>query len=367
MNASAHSTKLADSAVSLHRAGRWFLTSGIQEQGGGVARFYRADLAANRAISTEITGYAASTLMVLHTATGDAEYLERARHTARFLAAEAWDTATANYPFEYGPGAEPFFYFFDCGIIVRGLLAVWRVTREPALLARAIEAGDAMLRDFENSIDIDPILTFPDKQPVARDWRWSRSSDCYQLKSALAWRDLGVITGEARFTAAFRRHLERSLATYTDFLPGNANPERVMDRLHPFAYFLESLVCCLSDPGIDKERCSLALADGIGQLAHYLHEIAPVFARSDVYAQLLRVRLWAAATVPLDRKAASQEAAALAKFQLTSPDPRIDGAFTFGTRHGEVIPHINPVSTGFAVQALSMWHSGALPPTVSLV
>ena len=67
---------------SLERAGGWFLESGIQEPNGGVARFYRADLGRNRAISTEITGYAASALMYLHSATGDPAYLARARHTA---------------------------------------------------------------------------------------------------------------------------------------------------------------------------------------------------------------------------------------------------------------------------------------------
>ncbi len=72
-------------AYSPARAGKWFLHSGIQEQSGGVARFYRAEIQQNRAVSTEITGYAASALMVLLDITGDEEYLDRARLTADFL------------------------------------------------------------------------------------------------------------------------------------------------------------------------------------------------------------------------------------------------------------------------------------------
>lgn len=347
---------------SLVRAGGWFLASGIQEPGGGVARFYRADLGRNRAVSTEITGYTVSALMYLHRVTGEAVFLDRARRAARFLAEDAWDAKAQNFPFEHGPGAESMLYFFDCGIIVRGLLAVWRETGDESLLQRAVDCGHAMIRDFDTGAEIHPILTLPDKTPLTRDWRWSRSPGCYQLKSALAWRDLAAITGEAEFRSAFDRHLERSLSDYSNFLPGNPDSERVMDRLHAFCYFLESLLSYL-----DNERCALALADGIARVGRYLREISPVFARSDVHAQLLRVRLWASGTLPLDSDAARQEAEALAKFQMRSEDPRIDGGFSFGTRNGETIPHVNPVSTAFAVQALHMWSTRTLPPLGALI
>jgi hypothetical protein len=347
---------------SVERAGRWMLDSGIQEPNGGVARFYRADLGRNRAVSTEITGYATSAFMYLHSVTGDPVYLDRARHAAGFLVREAWDPSAGNFPFEHGPGAESMTYFFDCGIIVRGLLAVWRETREEFLLARAVDCGRAMIRDFETTSEIHPILTLPDKAPLARDWRWSRNPGCYQLKSALAWRELAAVTGEREFALAFDRHLERSLSDCGDFLPGAIQSERVMDRLHAFSYFLESLLHLLDD-----ERCALALADGIARVSRYLREISPVFARSDVYAQLLRVRLWASATLPLDSEAAKHEAEALARFQMRSDDPRIDGGFTFGTERGEMILHINPVSTAFALQALHMWHARVLPPLGALI
>ncbi len=347
---------------SLVRAGRWFLDSGIQEANGGVARFYRADLGRNRAVSTEITGYTASAMMYLHAATGEAAFLDRAHHATRFLAQDAWDSNAGNFPFEHGPGAESMLYFFDCGIIVRGLLSVWRETHDEFLRVRAVDCGRAMLRDFDTGNEIHPILALPGKTPIARDWRWSRNPGCYQLKAALAWRELAAITGEQEFARAFERHLDRALGDYGNFLPGNAESERVMDRLHAFCYFLESLLSQLDD-----ERCALALADGIARVSGYLRTISPVFARSDVYAQLLRVRLWAAGTLPLDTESARREAEALESFQMSSDDPRIDGGFSFGTQGGKMIPHINPVSTAFAVQALHMWHTRVLPPSGALI
>ena len=113
---------------------------------------------------------------------------------------------------------------------------------------------------------------------------------CYQLKSAMAWWDLFEVTGDERFRAPYEQVLETSLATYRDFLPGHPERHKVMDRLHAFSYFLEGLLPRASfDP-----RCAAALADGIDMVAHHLRDIAPEFARSDVFAQLLRARLYAA-------------------------------------------------------------------------
>ena len=147
-----------------------------------------------------------------------------------------------------------------------------------------------------------------------------------------------------------------------DFLPGSSQSERVMDHLHAFLYFLESLL-----PDIDHERCALALSDGIARVGRYLREISPLFARSDVYAQLLRVRLWASAAVPLDSDAAKQEAEALETFQMRSDDPRIDGGFAFGKRSGEGGALSNPVSTAFAQHAVHMWRAPVLPPAGTLL
>ena len=131
-----------------------------------MARYYRSDLLKNAAVSTEITGYAVSTLVFLHERTRDAEYLERAVRAARFLTRRAWDRSLGTFPFERGlNGAESggFAYFFDCGIIVRGLLAAWRATGEAEFRDTAIAAGRGMLTDF-CSEPVDPSDSRPPGQ-----------------------------------------------------------------------------------------------------------------------------------------------------------------------------------------------------------
>jgi len=337
----------------MDQAGAWFLQSGIQEACGGVARYYRSDLGANARISTEITGYAASLLVYLHRATGQAAYLEAARRAGRFLTRQAWDGAAATVPFEYAvDGSRPQAFFFDLGIIVRGLLALWRATGEREFLETAEACAASMARDFAAGEEFHPIVVLPEKRPVAREARWSRRPGCYQLKSALAWYELFEETGREEYRARYEQVLEFALRTQASFLPGETQPERIMDRLHAYCYFLEGLLPCAGRP-----ECSGALAEGIRRTAVLLDEIAPVFERSDVVAQLLRLRLLAAklAAVPLDAARATREAASIRDFQLEHQDPRVGGGFGFGRQGVELLPFVNPVSTAFSVQALRMW------------
>jgi hypothetical protein len=330
------------------RAGEWFLTSGIQELSGGVARYYRTDLERNAPVSTEITGYAASALAWLYGFTGDSRYLDRARAAARFLA-DTWNTAGGAMPFELTTPA--FSYFFDSGIIVRGLLAVWRATGDSTLLETAVAIGRHMAEDHAAGDGFHPILSLPSRQPIPRDpLRWSAAPGCYQLKSAMAWLELSCATSDAAFREHYDRVLDASLAGYTAFLPGHPDRLRVMDRLHAFAYFLEGLL-----PGAADDRCAAALRDGIDRLGRHLRDIGPDFERSDVYAQLLRVRILADRTgaVSLDRAAARLEAARLAEFQAH------DGGWNFGFQSGEWLPYRNPVSTAFALQALALFEGAA--------
>ena len=323
---------------SLVPAGQWLLNSGIQAQEGGVARYYRSDTERNNPISTEITGYSASAFTYLYLKTGQDVYRQCALNTTRFLIKCAWNPELQTFPFEY-PGLPPA-YFFDCGIIIRGLLAVWRLSGDHALLDAAVLAGRAMAKDFDAGQDFHPILELPAKRAAPRDARWSRSSECYQLKAALAWKELAEATGDRSFSVPYQSVLKMAIATHESFLPGSPDERLVMDRLHAYCYCLEAFLM----EGID-------VSGGIARVSHYLREIGPRVARSDVYAQLLRLQLLSG--IGLDDAAA--EARDLEKFQASHSDPRIDGGFYFGIGNGEFLPFVNPVSTAFGMQALQMW------------
>lgn len=339
------------SAVCL-RAGEWFLASGIQEPDGGVARYHLIAERRNARVSTEITGYAVSALLELHERSGDGRYLAAARKAGDFLC-RAWDASCSAMPFERpAREAEPLSYFFDNGIIARGLLRLWRATGAARYLDVARACAESMQRDFVNGSDIHPVVRLPSKEPVPRDGRWSRSSGCYQLKSALAWLELARLTGDARYGGAYERALGLALATHGSFLDGAPDDRARMDRLHAYCYFLEALLAHPEDP-----RCRDTLREGMARTSAELRRIRRHFERSDVNAQLLRVRLWADALgiERLDEAAAEDEAQRLAGFQMEDADRRLHGGFNFGSSGGAASNYANPVSTAFGFQALAMW------------
>ncbi|HUP04276.1 MAG TPA: hypothetical protein VMU19_09820 [Bryobacteraceae bacterium] len=334
------------------RAGRWLVQSGIQEAGGGVARYYRSDTARNHAVSTEITGYAVSAFVYLHTLAREPQYLEAALAAGRFLTGTAWDGAARALPFELDPPRRA--YFFDSGIVARGLLSAWRVTGEDEFLETAVAVGESMADAFAaGGGEYHPILELPEKIPAPREeCRWSTMPGCYQLKAAMAWHDLAEAGVGDRFSELYGQALDAALRTADGFLSGPQDPLRVMDRLHAFLYFLEGLL-----PRAGEERYAAVMRRGMTEVARLLREIAPRFERSDVHAQLLRLRLYAdwAGAAPLDREAAEWEAGKLAGFQIADSDPRIDGGFCFGRKDGASMPFVNPVSTAFGLQALALW------------
>lgn len=335
----------------LEQAYSWLLHSGIQEANGGVARYYLSDARKNAPISAEITGYVVSGLVHLHPYAAEHISFDPMLRSARYLACQAWCDSTSTMPFEHGSNLS---YFFDTGIIARGLLAAWSATGEQAYASRAREAALSLAFDFLGEGGFHPIVTLPDKQPLDYDSkRWSRAPGCYQLKAALAWKEIGDEFADANASRMFERALAVASANHQNFLPGVDEPERVMDRLHAYCYFLEGLL------GVgDRAEYRAILETGIGRVGGYLREIAPLFERSDVCAQLLRVRLIAHHLhgVALDKNAAAEEAARVASYQATSSDARIHGGFWFGRKGGgEMLPFVNPVSTIFCMQALALW------------
>jgi hypothetical protein len=329
----------------LERAGRWFLESGIQEAGGGVARYYRTDLGGNAPVSNEITGYAVSALVYLCEQTEDEAYYNAALRAARFLTRTAWDEASSTFPFEPGSNLG---YFFDTGIIVRGLLAAYRMSGDDEFRDRAHQAALSLAFDFLGDGVFHPVIELPEKQPLSHEPRWSRSPGCYQLKSALAWHDLN----DEHAAKLFEAVLAYSLGTHESFLASGDNQEKLMDRMHAYCYFLEALLAVSDRPEVRE-----ALAWGFARVAGMLRETAPIFERSDVGAQLLRARLIAhhQGAVQLDPVAAGEEASRVAAFQAVEKEPRVAGGFWFGSKGGLTLPYSNPVSTAFGMQALALW------------
>jgi hypothetical protein len=325
----------------------WYLESGIIEPGGGVARYHYADRGENAAVSHEITGYAVSSLLDLYQETGAEGALRQAVESGEYLANGAWHAGLGAMPYEaLDEEDRGQTYFFDCGIIARALVRLGRVTGRELFVHRAEQIARSMRR-FETAEGAHPIIELPDWRPREYGDRWSQRPGCYHLKSAVAW----VEVGGRENMAAFRRMLGFALKDGATFLPGAGDPQQVMDRLHAFGYYLAGLLF-----EHDCVECRDAIEHGIEQAGGWLREVRGDFERADVCAQLLQVRLWAhhLALVKLDERAAEEEAHWIGRY-LPNPGPSMAGGFWFGSRNGELLPYVNPVTHAFCGQALLMW------------
>ena len=312
-----------------------------------MARYHLSATGTNLPVSTEITGYACSAMAYLHRLTGEPEYLKAAERAANFLTEVAWQPAIAAMPFEVGEPLPPA-YFFDCGIIVRGLLAVFRLNSDERLLDIARQVGLFMGRAFRApGGKLHPIVALPSMEVWPYEKRWSREPGCLQLKSAMAWDHLAAFFPTDPFLNWYEEALQEALATWHSFLPGDADPLRVMDRLHAHSYFLEGML-----PRTHRFEVQETLIAAINKTGQYLRDISPQFQRSDVCGQLLRARIYAG---NVDLAMAAEEAAWCASHQVFAAEPMNDGGFCFGQRDRAALPYINPVSTAFCMQALEQW------------
>jgi hypothetical protein len=305
-----------------------------------VARYYRSDLGQNLPLSTEITGYAIAGLLYLYERNGDPAYQTAALAAGRFLVDQAWDAASNTFPFEI-EGAQRYSFFFDCGIIARSLLWLYRSTGQEEFLDYARRTGLAMERDFRSFSGFHPIVKLPCKSPVPYEIWWSKMPGAFQLKAALAWQDLGETLGQEHFIALYEEQLALSLRRYAETLDNEQQRPKLMDRLHAWSYFLEGL-----QPVKDRPEVNKILVGALERGETLLEEIEPLFVRSDACAQLLRVRL-------LEGGVASPgQLQRIESFQMESTDRRLDGGFAFGRRPEASARHANPVSTVFCLQSL---------------
>ncbi len=340
-----------------YRAGlAWLAHSGIQSESGGVSRYYAADAGQYREISTEITAYSIQGYLGLPLP-GEPGLLSNALRAGQFLCYDTGNARLGLFPFEVARSGFPpsnEVYFFDCGIIIRGLLALWSSTTDPLYLERAEHCGAALM-GLMSRVDgsFFPLLDLSSGVPASGSGAWSLQPDIYQLKIGLAFLDLAESTSSSMFYKVAEGLLNWSLRQHEMFLPGAAEPDRVADRLHAYCYFLEGLL-----PFLERRfDCAQVLHAGITKVEKLVLETRRALERSDVMAQLLRLRLLAdyIGIMELDLPAASWEAESIPAFQLFTADKQTNGAFSFGRRQGRLTPHANPVSTIFCLQALRMW------------
>ena len=154
------------------------------------------------------------------------------------------------------------------------------------------------------------------------------------------------------FQRGYESALEAALNNDREFLPGDAERLRVMDRLHAYSYFLEGLL-----PVLDRPECATAFRNGVDRAGRYLREIAPVIRafgclRAGASGPAAGDALGA---LPLDLSAARMRPSRRPVSKSTIKRSTHQRRIPVRPQKGRKLPFANPVSTAFCVQALALW------------
>lgn len=232
-----------------------------------------------------------------------------------------------------------FSYFFDCGIVVRGLVAAGKVFQNQEYIELAYKIAESML-EFQSGTTYTAILKKEPHETVEQaipvhfyPKRWSNSFWSHQLKAALAW----------YLFPALAHHYYRAAGMFEGppNKVSNSVPSHVdeMDLLHPQAYYCEAMI--LTDRGYFPHTISLD--------EQICLQLDTQWLRCDALAQFIRLSILVGgpeAVEPIYHW--------LLEFQHE------DGGFHFS--HNRVAkalsPDISVHATIFAVQALVMYQIG---------
>ena len=334
---------------------RWLTNSGIQDESGGVSSCYEAHERRYRPISIASTSYFISTLQGAGRTAGEPPHPQALR-AGRFLMEKAFDLSTDLFPFEMPNGdgsSRPPARFLDCGIVIRGLLDLWRATSDDAYRDCAERCGLAM---HSRMATVDggffPIYSLAYDQPEFGSGSWPVEAGVHQLKVGLAFQELTEATGLGEFERDVDLLRKWCLRRHEAFLYGDGDAEDTMSRLHAYCCFLEGL---LPTAALEADS-SRVLQYGILQVENLIDELRGEFLRCDVIAQLLRLRLFADSmgVMELDQNRAGEEASSIAEFQMQTLDPKTEGGFALARRGEAIVPCVSPAATGFAIQALAI-------------
>ena len=192
----------------IHSAWSWLSRSGIQNESGGVARFYSADVQEYRDISTQSTAFFISTFLRLGDHSQDFAPQEALR-AGGFLLDRAFHRSKELFAHEVcgedsSPSARA--YFFDCSIIIRSLVDLWRATEEASLprVRRTLWSSPCktLCRGWTAHSSRSMILR--GISPSTTERRGRPEAEVYQLKASLALQELTDATGLKEFVAHVR-------------------------------------------------------------------------------------------------------------------------------------------------------------------
>jgi UDP-N-acetylglucosamine 2-epimerase (non-hydrolysing) len=376
----------------------WLLTSGIQDrsrnsaQNGGVYCWYDEKEERYPFIYSEITGYYLSFCAYLHVHATDPQTstaaLTSARLAADWLINSAYDQnfslmltryyldsreaeLSSAYSFK-----ESLAYSFDNGMIVNGLVNLYKVTGDNRYLDMAKRIASSLIDRMQTSDGLfSATFSLKEKKPLDDLRVWSRHPGSHHVKLAIGFLELYKITGDDKFLTSATRIRDAALHYQHDNGRFEVFGRERDTYTHYHLYSIEGLLyIALTNPENKNGHRPLDAAYRAfswllqkqfithtgGIASSYFNHQTVGNETADILAQTVRLGALFKSLgllTPRQEQQVHSVVSRLLQFQAQSAQPSVAGGFYYGFgEHGEIIPHVNSWASMFAAQALDMFY-----------
>ncbi len=368
-------------SVNIHNALNWLKNSGIQNNNlknkkfyGSVNAWFDVDKNKYSFVYSEINGYFLTMMSYLYTKTNDPIFLKNGIKSADWLINNALQKnggykclflidKSSKHAFK-----KNLIYAFDNGIIINGLVNLYKVTKKKKLLKAAENCANWIIKDcIKKDGGVRPVYEIDEKKFFESDKDWSTISGSYHSKIAMGLANLHSVTKKKVYLqkaikiADYCLKFQNKKGRFISF------PNKGGTNAHPHCYSAEGLwaigVYLSKKKYIYSSQKALAWLlknqNKNGFIPRLFIDNKPIFhERIDAIAQTLRL-IYFCNNFNLNKiKKKERQINLLQKILLNNQleknkKKKIKGGFVWGKlSNGEKKIHPNSWVTFFAIQAI---------------
>jgi hypothetical protein len=242
---------------------KWLLYSGIRIKNGpkkgAVYGWKYLNPSSYPFIYTEITGYAITTYLYIYSELGECEALKAAKDSANWLLENMHGSSSFLLPsgeivtnsFKEKGDLSKLVYSFDNGMVMIGILNLYKVTKDPCLLTCAENMARSLIERFFDGSKLIAVLdkrynALISNNKLASDsngTKWSTISGAYHCKLSLALLYLSILTNNNLYSriSSLLCDFAQKLQKPDGRIITNPNSENVT-YFHPHLYACEGLI-----------------------------------------------------------------------------------------------------------------------------
>ena len=360
----------------------WLEKSGIQNSqnkknqlSGSVNAWYDPKKKKYSFVYSEINGYFMTMMVFLYKRTGEKKYLDRGLEAAKWLISNAQENnggfrclflIDKNSSHAHKKDQ---IYSFDNGVIINGLVSLYKETKKSFLIKSAEKCGNWIINYcIDNNSLVKPVYEIEQNKFFESDKEWSTTSGSYHTKISIGLANLYSIVKKKKYLDASKKICNSSIKFQKKSGRFLSFPFKGGTNAHPHCYSAEGLWVLGAYLNNKKylnssERATkwiMSKQNSSGKIPRlFLINTSIYHERIDAIAQT--IRLIFLSTLNKDKKKLLVSEDKLKKLlkimleyqNLKTNNPKIKGSFSWGKKSdGVILKHSNSWVTFFAIQAL---------------